>query len=528
MSITIRIPHVVIAATLALLLHALFLALAAQTLIPTGPSDAPTSWRPNQSRNSMRPSAPLALIPWAEEDPTPPPKPIVETPPPVPTPPRPEPEIALGIEDGANNAPDSWVGFKEAAEHSARLSSVAQPQLDPDANNAPSTSAVAGGMSDAGGAGGSGGQGGESGAAGVPSPPTPPVQQPSDLPAPPARPASETLPKPNPNADPSLPAATPPLPPPPTSPPRGEETGSDSPDLKPIPETRPTDDKFAGPDLASIPAEPKRPEAPPDSRTPEVIAPRPRGQDESGPNQPSLTPTPPRPADTPFDQDSKANTEATKPLEKAFDDVLKLIEESSSTIPAPNQPLPPASPNTVAPQPSSPNNPGVPGNPGTPGAPGAPGPAGASVQRGSGAPGAGGSGGIGGEKSEKQVDASATEASIAVKPGRTIAAKGLEIITRRPVFAKVTRVITTPDNPEVEATFGRDGTVVRAKITKSSGYTEVDQPVLDAVYSWKARGEALRKVPPPSIPIATNTSESEDDEPPAPPGIVLKFTILLR
>lgn len=117
-----------------------------------------------------------------------------------------------------------------------------------------------------------------------------------------------------------------------------------------------------------------------------------------------------------------------------------------------------------------------------------------------------------GEPSDRQTDASSTERAEIVRPGHPVAAKGLEIVTRRPVFSKVTRVTAFPKNPTVEVTFGRDGRVNKVRLLESSGYSEVDQPVLDAVYAWTARGEALRKIP------------ARD----AQAGITIKFTILLR
>ncbi len=124
-----------------------------------------------------------------------------------------------------------------------------------------------------------------------------------------------------------------------------------------------------------------------------------------------------------------------------------------------------------------------------------------------------------GEQSPKQVDASSLEDSTQVRPGRPIAAKGLEITTRRPQFSKITRVVAAPENPILEAKFVRDGSVRSVKIIKSSGYTEVDQPVIDAVYAWTAKGEALRK-----LPASTSALLHEDGE----PGVTIKFTIILR
>jgi TonB family protein len=107
----------------------------------------------------------------------------------------------------------------------------------------------------------------------------------------------------------------------------------------------------------------------------------------------------------------------------------------------------------------------------------------------------------------------------------------LEITTRRPQFSKVTRVVAYPDNPVLEAKFVRDGTVRSVRILKSSGFPDVDQPVIDAVFAWTAKGEALRKLPvnartpltsAPNAPSTLGIGEADE------PGIVIKFTIILR
>lgn len=184
------------------------------------------------------------------------------------------------------------------------------------------------------------------------------------------------------------------------------------------------------------------------------------------------------------------------------------------TTQPPELPQPPASDPQTPPQPDESTSPPSPPNPAAPGEAG---------ERGDNAPQSGpitpsapaadAAPGTPGIASDKQIDASSTEPSTEVRPGKTIAAKGLEIITRRPIFGRVTRVVTFPDNPLVDATFGRDGRVKKARIVTSSGYPEeVDQPVLDAVYTWRAKGKALAKINP--------------LDPDA--GIHLKFTIILR
>ncbi len=80
--------------------------------------------------------------------------------------------------------------------------------------------------------------------------------------------------------------------------------------------------------------------------------------------------------------------------------------------------------------------------------------------------------------------------------GRVEAGEGLEIRTVRPQFTLLTRVTAAPGAPRVRVVFGKDGRVKDAKIMRSSGYAlEIDEPVLAAVFNWRASGHALRDLP---------------------------------
>lgn len=105
------------------------------------------------------------------------------------------------------------------------------------------------------------------------------------------------------------------------------------------------------------------------------------------------------------------------------------------------------------------------------------------------------------EPSEKESDAAAIEAAVDVVLGRPLAAEGLEIVTRRPRFATTTLLTANPKSPVVLVTFGRDGTVIAARFAVDgdtvldSGNVDVDQPLLDAIYTWRAKGVALDELP---------------------------------
>ncbi|HYE03100.1 MAG TPA: hypothetical protein VD963_07680 [Phycisphaerales bacterium] len=97
-----------------------------------------------------------------------------------------------------------------------------------------------------------------------------------------------------------------------------------------------------------------------------------------------------------------------------------------------------------------------------------------------------------GEPSDKEADATSADAVLEVRPGRPAAGAGLDIQTRRPQFSRIARATASPGNPVVRISFDRSGRVVSARFVVRSGYAEVDEPVLNAVYLWTARGRALR------------------------------------
>ncbi len=115
-----------------------------------------------------------------------------------------------------------------------------------------------------------------------------------------------------------------------------------------------------------------------------------------------------------------------------------------------------------------------------------------------GPPGAQGPSDAQGDRSDRESDAT----SIVDAPpskwrnGKPLAQKGLEIITRKPELPILTRLTTSPGNPICEIIFDKSGKPVTCKILLSSGTEDVDGPVLDALYRWRARGEQLQKLAP--------------------------------
>lgn len=102
-----------------------------------------------------------------------------------------------------------------------------------------------------------------------------------------------------------------------------------------------------------------------------------------------------------------------------------------------------------------------------------------------------------GEVSDRESDAAAVRSAVNVDPGKPAAAKGLKIDTVRPEWSTTTRLVAAPKNPVVRVRFNRAGKVVDANFVDryDTGWPDVDGPLLDAIYRWKAEGERLLELP---------------------------------
>lgn len=102
-----------------------------------------------------------------------------------------------------------------------------------------------------------------------------------------------------------------------------------------------------------------------------------------------------------------------------------------------------------------------------------------------------------GEVSDRESDAAAVRSAVNVEPGRPAATKGLKINTVRPEWSTTTRIVALPKNPVVRVRFNRMGKVVDANFVDryDTGWPDVDGPLLDAIYRWKAEGDRLRELP---------------------------------
>lgn len=95
----------------------------------------------------------------------------------------------------------------------------------------------------------------------------------------------------------------------------------------------------------------------------------------------------------------------------------------------------------------------------------------------------------------KEASPTSIEEPVEVEPGKPLAMQGLDIRTVEPRFSQYTLVTARPRNPLVRVWFDREGEVARARVLESSGYDNVDGPLLDAIYRWRASGERLQSLP---------------------------------
>lgn len=87
---------------------------------------------------------------------------------------------------------------------------------------------------------------------------------------------------------------------------------------------------------------------------------------------------------------------------------------------------------------------------------------------------------------------------------KPLASGGLEIVTRRPNYSITTQLIRVPQNPVIRITFGADGRVRladwvrdrRKRLVYDTGSAEINEPLLSAVYRWRAKGAAIDALDP--------------------------------
>jgi hypothetical protein len=98
---------------------------------------------------------------------------------------------------------------------------------------------------------------------------------------------------------------------------------------------------------------------------------------------------------------------------------------------------------------------------------------------------------------DKEADAVSRESVTHVKDyviGQPLAVEGLDIKTVRPEWSVRTTLLARPRNPRVKIHFNRAGRVKLAVLEVSTGEPDVDRPLLDALYKWRATGAPLEKL----------------------------------
>jgi hypothetical protein len=102
-----------------------------------------------------------------------------------------------------------------------------------------------------------------------------------------------------------------------------------------------------------------------------------------------------------------------------------------------------------------------------------------------------------GLKADDESDARSLEEPLVVRLGEPVARKGLRIRTSYARFSTSTLLLARPRSAMVRVTFGRNGKVVRAEFVpgQTTGYEEVDKPLLDSLHRWTASGKDLLQIP---------------------------------
>lgn len=97
-------------------------------------------------------------------------------------------------------------------------------------------------------------------------------------------------------------------------------------------------------------------------------------------------------------------------------------------------------------------------------------------------------------ESTKESPASSKLPTVDFKPGRPLAAEGLDITTASFDFDPLTRLTALPRNPLVEITFGANGKPEWVAFVpgQNSGWSDVDRKIINKIYEkWSAKGKAI-------------------------------------
>jgi hypothetical protein len=406
--------------------------------------------------SSLETSAPMMLIPL---EPTPP-KPV---PPPEPKPKPVEPErppepeaVRLGMEGSQTPTSPTWLRSEAEGEHAARQSTVEQPALTKQPAEPPPAPPASPSAEPAAPQPAAMPAQAKPAVEPVPAAPTP---RPEPVPAS-ALPAAESREQPRmpePEAVPS-PVDEPPPPPPAASapvPPAVPPVGVSKDEIKP----RPTEPPM---DAPSVP-KPVPGAKPPENET------KP-GQQRDGPQE---SPTPPTDAPVPPARDEVGPPDALLQRPPAEAPAPPVVP--TNPVPPAEEPLPEITPEDLAPA-----------RPANRGNRAAPRPSGRGTEAMD----------MQAWLTDREADASSIRRAAVYRNGRVDAGEGLDIRTVRPRFSTFALSFATPRPAMLEISFDRTGVVREAKVLRSSGFPmDVDEPIRNAVFNWRATGRLLRELP---------------------------------
>lgn len=185
---------------------------------------------------------------------------------------------------------------------------------------------------------------------------------------------------------------------------------------------------------------------------------------ESAPRLPVMPLPPAQPVPIPLTEAARGDLPERSDRLDAVDELLSRLEAASPPRPDPAEsaePTKPAEPTEPTAEPAS-----KPANPAPPEPTGGP----------------------------SESDPTARVKPTEIRPGRPVAMEGVTIDTVAPRFTAVTRLTSSPRNPLVRLTFNTRGEVVTAELLEPSGVKNVDGPVLDAMYQWRAKGDRLGEI----------------------------------
>lgn len=108
--------------------------------------------------------------------------------------------------------------------------------------------------------------------------------------------------------------------------------------------------------------------------------------------------------------------------------------------------------------------------------------------------GATGDAGEAGQADDREAPAAAINPVRVRDLGGPVEAQGLRIDTVRPFFHDITRLTASTQSPIFRLHFTREGRVRQVETIESSGRRDVDEAILNALFRWRARGEALNRI----------------------------------